>query len=537
MDPLSVGAALVCGLAARYVNLPPLVGFLAAGFVLKAAGVESGELLTQLAEFGVTLLLFSIGLKLDVQGLLRPQVWAVASLHMLIIVVLFGLGLYGLALAGLSLFAALDPFKALLLAFALSFSSTVFAVKVLEEKDEMASLHGTIAIGILITQDLFAVGFLAVAGGKIPTLVGLIAVVALVVFRRLLLAIMLRCGHGELLLLFGVLVAIGGAEAFEAVGVKGDLGALFLGCLLANHAKSKELAKSLLGFKDLFLVGFFLTIGLSGTPTLEIVAAALFLAVLMPLKVVLFLLLLTRFGMRGRSSLLASLSLANYSEFGLICCAITVAAGWLSSDWLLVLAISMSVTFLIASALHTRSGAIFHHLRNVLSAMETGTPLAEEAKLKHQGATVAVFGMGRIGVGAYDQLRARLGESVLGVDSDPEVVAEHVQQTRRVVLGDALDRSFWERLAGVGEIQIALLTMSKHEANLQAARELSTLAQPGLVLGAAARSADEASELRECGVSVVLNFYEDAGGGLAEHLLDDPSCQQVLAGSGIGRVP
>ena len=95
---------------------------------------------------------------------------------------------------------------------------------------------------------------------------------------------MARCGHGELLMLFGILMTVAGYSRFELVGLKGDLGALVFGMLLAAHPKASELADRLLGFKDLFLIGFFLNIGISGSPTLTGFVIAFLLALVMPFK-------------------------------------------------------------------------------------------------------------------------------------------------------------------------------------------------------------------------------------------------------------
>ncbi len=108
MDPVFLAIAFVLGFAARQVGLPPLVGFLAAGFALNGLGFEGGPLLVQFADLGVTLLLFSIGLKLKIETLLKPEVWAGASLHMAATVVVFGLVIFALAAAGVHLFAGLD---------------------------------------------------------------------------------------------------------------------------------------------------------------------------------------------------------------------------------------------------------------------------------------------------------------------------------------------------------------------------------------------------------------------------------------------
>jgi predicted Kef-type K+ transport protein len=128
MDSIAIIVAFALGFAARQVGLPPLVGYLVAGFAIKAGGLEGGALIIEMADVGVLLLLFSIGLKLKLRNLTRPEVWAGASIHMLIIVIVFGMGIFLLATAGLSKFAALNLKLSLLVAFALSFSSTVFAL-------------------------------------------------------------------------------------------------------------------------------------------------------------------------------------------------------------------------------------------------------------------------------------------------------------------------------------------------------------------------------------------------------------------------
>ena len=161
MDPLYILIAFVLGFAVKQIGLPPLIGFLAAGFVLNAMGVENSEVLQTIADYGVLLLLFSIGLKLKFKSLFKPEIWATASIHMAVIIFAFSIGIYLLSLISFSLFTDLDYITSLLIAFALSFSSTVFAVKILEEKGESASPYGRIAIGILVIQDIFAVRIVA----------------------------------------------------------------------------------------------------------------------------------------------------------------------------------------------------------------------------------------------------------------------------------------------------------------------------------------------------------------------------------------
>ena len=198
-----IGPALIFGLMAARIGLPPMAGYLIGGFVLNIFGVSDPVFLTKIGSLGVTLLLFTIGLKLNIRSLLKPYVWAGATLHRLAGVLIFGILIFWISLGGLTLFTGIDVSAAFIIAFALSFSSTVFAVKTLEEKGEMASRHGQVAIGILIMQDIIAVVFLAMSTGEIPSLWALVLFV-LIPLNPALKYLMTRAGHGELLILFGL---------------------------------------------------------------------------------------------------------------------------------------------------------------------------------------------------------------------------------------------------------------------------------------------------------------------------------------------
>jgi len=267
MEGLWIAIAFALGLAVRQVGLPPLVGYLAAGFALNALGHRGGETLEHVAHLGVLLLLFSVGLKVNLRTVLAREVWGSALLHIAVVALAGAAGLYFLMDLGWA--------GAVLLAVALSFSSTVVAAKSLEEKRELRSFHGRVAIGILIVQDLVAVALLAVAGAGSPSPWALL-LLALPLLRRPLTWLLETCGHGELLLLMGVLLAVSvGGFGFELVGMSPELGALVLGTLLAGHGKAHELSKALWGLREVFLVGFFLSIGMAGLPDLPALLFAL----------------------------------------------------------------------------------------------------------------------------------------------------------------------------------------------------------------------------------------------------------------------
>jgi predicted Kef-type K+ transport protein len=287
-DPLWIAIAFAFGLLLKMVGLPPLIGFLVAGFLLHALGAEADEFLYTIADMGITVLLFSIGLKLRPQALARVEVWGVASIHMGLVTLMFAALVVLFTQLGLPLFVDLDLKTSLLIGFVLSFSSTVFAIKILDELGAMGSKHGQVAIGVLVIQDIVAVAFLAISAGKIPSLWA-ISLLLLFLLRPLLYKVLDKTGHGELVVLFGIVLALGGADIFELVGMKGDVGALVFGMLLASHGKANELAKALLSFKDLFLVGFFLSIGMTALPGWEEILVALIFIVFLPVKVAIWL--------------------------------------------------------------------------------------------------------------------------------------------------------------------------------------------------------------------------------------------------------
>jgi predicted Kef-type K+ transport protein len=516
--PVSLGIAFGLGFGARLLGLPAMVGFLVAGFILSALGVQASETIKELADFGVLLLLFTIGLKLKIKTLAQPEVCVGASVHALLMVAIFGALFYGLSIAGISAFADLTLETAALVAFALSFSSTVFAVKILESKGELGSLHGRTAIGILIMQDVFAVLFLTLSTGKVPS-PWAFALLGLFFIRPMLGYILDRVGHGELLPLLGLFSAVAlGATTFKLVGLKPDLGALIVGMLMADHKRAGEIADSLFSFKEIFLVAFFLNIGLAGLPNLEDIGVALFLVLLLPVKVALYFYLDTRFKLRARSGLLASLSLANYSEFGLIVAGIGVTNGWIGTEWLIIIAIALSISFVIASPLNTSSQNLYVRFHDFLLRFQTKERHPLDQPLDPGTARIAIFGMGQVGVGAYDYIREHHGDVVIGIDSDAEKVARHIAEGRNVIHGDATDSDFWERTRSEKEqIEVIMLAMPEHASNMYALEQITHSKYQGYI-AALAEYSDEAESLIEGGAHTAFHVHTEAGTGFAAHV-------------------
>ena len=522
MDPIWLSIAFVFGLGVRAIGLPPLVGYLLAGFALNYFGAEQGEFVSIVSDLGITLLLFTIGLKLKIKNLIKPEIWAGASLHMGITTIIFAGIVFGLSFSGLTFFSSLSWQTSLVIAFALSFSSTVFAVKILEDFGELNSYHGILAIGVLIMQDIFAVIFLVFAAGKIPNIYALGLPIALIILKPILVWLMKKIGHGELLILFGFFVALVlGAEMFKFVGLKADLGALVMGILLSNTKQTNELYKKLISFKDFFLIGFFLSIGLTGMPKIEHLYIAAILAVLINIKVILYFLVFTRFKIRARTAFFATLGLSNYSEFGLIVAAIAVTTGMIGADWLIILALALSISFIVSSPLNTKGHKIFAFFRRRLKFFETRLRLEYDKVFDIGDAEILIFGMGRIGTAVYEQLSKKYGKTVLGIELDDDKVQNHIKNNKNVLHDDATDIEFWDSVKqnhlNNQQVKIVILCMGNFNANLIAIDRLKTIGYKGHIAATGVHD-DQISILKRLGVNSVYNVFTEAGIGFADHI-------------------
>jgi predicted Kef-type K+ transport protein len=506
LEAVWIGFAFSLGLLVRTIGLPPLIGYLVAGFLISASAsdlsmpTEGTEIIQHVAHLGVLLLLFTVGLKLNVRSLGKPEILGSSILHFsLSIILTFPAAFY---------IFDVSWYQALMLAVALAFSSTVLAAKVLEAKRELRAFHGRVAIGILIMQDLLALLVMSLANGTAPSAWALL-VFALPLLRPLLFKIFDASGHEDLLILFGLLLALViGGSGFEAVGLSSELGALVFGAMLAKHPRAEELSKSLWSIKEVFLVGFFLQIGIEGLPDQNAWLFAGVMTLLLPLKALLFFLLLILFKLRSRSAFLTSLSLTNYSEFGLIVASVVLP------EWLIPLALTVAISFVISAPLNRFAHPIYDRICNRLMKFERNIHHPDEQPVSLGGAQVLIMGMGRTGSAAYHYLQPDI--SLIAMDSDPAKVAKLQQQGFNVFYADAEDQVFWQGL-NFGSVQAVILSMNDVEAKVIAARKLRKIGFSGEVVSHSMHD-DEANQIIAAGADETYLTMSEAGVGIAEHV-------------------
>ncbi|MEX0994111.1 MAG: cation:proton antiporter, partial [Balneolaceae bacterium] len=425
MDIIWLGGAFIFGAMVSRFHIPPLVGYLVAGLFLSVYGYEGGDLLHEISHLGVIFLLFTVGLHIRIRNILRTEVIGVGLMHLAISTAIF---VPVCILFGYSLQAAI------IIGITLGFSSTVLAAKNLEMRNEMGAYYGRVAIGILIIQDLVAMGVIAYTGGGIPSPWTLL-LFALPLLRPVLSLLLDSLDKDELVLLLGLVLAVGGATLFEWLNLSGELGALVAGMVLATEKKGENLGKKLWGIKEAFLVGFFLEVGLIGFPTSEGFYFLLVMLLLLPLKMILFYGLFMVFRLRARTGYLAAIPLTAYSEFTLIAGAVAAGNGYIPQSAIVILGLLTAISFVINAPLAIREDKVWKKFEDYFHRWEFDVKHPEKQTISLGKAEFLVIGMGSAGRAAYDRLRKE-GKNVVGMDIDPDRIEANLKEGRRVVYGD-----------------------------------------------------------------------------------------------------
>lgn len=515
MDILWIGMAFIFGMLVSRVKLPPLVGYLAAGMLLSVYGYEAGSALHEVAHLGVLLLLFTVGLHLRLKNIFRIEVLGTGGIHLLFSTAIF----VPVALAfGYSLLASL------IIAVVLGFSSTVLTAKNLERRNELGAFHGRVAIGILILQDIVAIVLLGLTSGTVPSPWSL-ALFGLPFIRPAVIKIVELSNEEELKLLFALMLAIGGGAAFEGVGLSSELGALAAGMLLSGHEVADELSKKLWGLKEAFLVGFFLEVGLAGFPSLQDFYLALAAIAILPLKAVMFFVLMLIFKLRARTSFVATITLTSYSEFTLIAGSVAASAGFIPEGVVVAFALLTAISFGLNAPISIWEEELWERMETFLIRFERDVRHPDQQTISLGSAQFLVVGMGNAGQAAYDRLKKE-EKHVVGMDIDPARIESNLSEGRRVIYGDMQDIELWSSLDLTG-IQSVILAIGSPEAKVNATKYMRSNKFEGSIYALTTQE-EEHKALAKAGASAVCLPITQAGQKLAELSLSDKSGSEEM---------
>ncbi len=452
--------AAVIGFVATRLRQPLIVAFIAVGIAVGPAAlgwVQDAEPLELLAEIGIAVLLFLVGLKLDLH-LIRTTgpVALVTGLGQVAFTSIVG---FGIALA-----LGMDPTAALYVAVALTFSSTIIIVKLLSDKREIEELHGRIALGFLIVQDIVVVLVmiaLSVFGadtgqslsGEIITLLlsatGFL--VAFVVMVKWVLPWILHrvAGSQELLLVFAVAWAVAVAAVSEWLGFSTEVGAFLAGFALASTPFREAIGASLTPLRDFLLLFFFIELGAGldfSTIGGQIPAAILLSAFVLIGNPVIVLVIMGIMGYRKRVGFLAGLTVAQISEFSLIFVALGLQLGHIGDETVGLVTLVGVVTIGLSTYLILYSHPIYDRLEPLLSVFERSEPTKGDDSDEATHPDVIVYGYGRFGRNLAKGLHDA-GQRVLVVDWDPvAATTDQPEDGLDIVFGDAEDPRYAESL-------------------------------------------------------------------------------------------
>ncbi len=542
-----LGAAAVVVPLFHRLKLSPVLGFMLVGMAFGPHGlgaladrwpwlgpfaITSTDHIAPIAELGVVMLLFVIGLEMSFERLklMRRLVFGLGTLQVV---------LSALAIGGACLLLGLPPLAAVIIGLGLAMSSTAVVVQVLAQEKRLTSLPGRAAIAVLLLQDLavvpilFAVDALEASGhagenasllhklvfdiGKAALAVVIVLVVGRLVLRPLFRGVA-RTGSPELFVAACLLVVLGTGLATATAGLSMTLGALIAGLLLAETEYRRQVQVTIEPFKGLLLGVFLVSVGMS--LSLERIIEAPFFVLgaavaLVAMKTAIVVVLGRFFGLPWAAGLRTGLLLGPGGEFSLVVAALAVGGGLIqgeAADYTLVLAALTMAAIPVLSQLGER----------LLRPGEAGrgAAAAEAPPAPEEGAPqrVIIVGFGRVGQTVADMLEVHR-VPYIALDSDPDLVARERRRGRPVYFGDMTHTELLHHL-DLDQARGVVLTLTDREvadALVLAVRK----ERPDLLVVARARDAAHAAHLYAVGATDAVPETIEASLQLAEAVLVD----------------
>jgi Kef-type K+ transport system membrane component KefB len=527
--------ATAVGTLALWLRQPLIMAFIAVGILVGPAGldiVQSSEQVELFAELGVALLLFVVGLRLDPQEI--SAVGSVAIIAGIAQILFTGCLGYLIAIA-----LGLTTVSAFYVGIALTFSSTIIVVKLLSDKREIDALHGRIALGVLIVQDLVvvlvAIALTAFGGNSQPTNLGQATLMMLVkgsvflasaaIVTRYLLPKLLHAlaRSTELLLIFAISWAIALASVGDVLGLSKEVGAFIAGVTIASTHYRAILSARLVSLRDFLLLFFFINLGVNldfshfGSQFLPALIFSLFVLIGKPL---LTMVLVGMMGYRKYTSVIASFSMSQISEFSFILAALGVSLGHIPTEVMGLIALVGLITMGLSTYAIVYSHNLYEWLSPWLFWFDKIVPhpkkrLGDLAEAEIDRVDVILFGLGRYG-GSTIRYLHQYGFTVLGIDFDPELVKFWRKEGMLAFYGDAEDPEFIASLP-LSHAKWVVSTLPGERIGLTLLHALKHRHFQGRI-ALTSHSHREMEILREAGADLVLLPFRDAAKEAADKL-------------------
>ena len=456
---LILALAVAGGAIAKLLRQPVVVSFIVVGILAGPTAfnlVEGADEIRLFAKFGIAILLFLVGLKLDFHMIRSTgKVALIAGLSQVAFTAAVGFGL--------AVLFGFETTTALYIAVALTFSSTIIIIKLIGDKRELDTLYGRIAVGILIVQDILVVAAMVVIvtigtpgeGSVVTDLVvtlassavflGVAAFASRFVLEKVLDWI---AKSPELTLLFGVAWAIVLAAISTLIGLSMEIGAFVAGVSLASTAYRESLGARMVSLRDVMLLFFFIELGASLTfaDALGQLWPAIVLSVFVLVgKPLIVFAIMGWMGYRSITSFRTGVALAQISEFSLILIALGFSLGQVDSAVLSLVTLVAVFTITVSSYFILYTDKLYSMMQGFMHLFERGKAEAVDEESQSLSFDAIVVGSGRFGSEVISGLISS-GSSVLAVDLDPDALARAREIGAETLFGDVGDPDFAKML-------------------------------------------------------------------------------------------
>lgn len=540
---LIISLAATLSLLFRFFKQPAILAYILAGIIIGPFGrleLASLEFLRAMAEFGITFLLFMLGLELRFKDLKSVGKISLATGIAQIIFT----SLIGFFIAGALGFSGIES---LYISIALTFSSTVIIVKLLSDKKDLNSLYGKISVGFLLVQDFFAILILMFLsgfanGGVSPfdfVVVGLKAVslFALVVYLSksfLPKLVDLLARSSETLFLFSIAFALSMSALVSTIGFSIEIGGFLAGLALANSSEHFQIQARTRALRDFFITIFFVILGMSMTfgDIANVATAAIVLSLFVLIgNPLIVMVIMGIMGYRSRTSFLAGLTVAQISEFSLILVFLGNRIGHLTNEIVSLVTVVGIITFTLSTYMILNGNRLYELFKPYLGIFERKSTTEELNVLKDVKDHVVLIGANRTGGSILNALLQQ-GEKVLVIDFNPDVIQKlktlrfHSGQVESL-FGDISDFEIREK-AALDAAKLVISTVSDLEDNIALISQVSAKGQSasggkkGPKIIVVAHDDREEEELYKAGADYVIQPHVLGGKHLA-HLIKTDS--------------
>lgn len=453
--------ASVLAIVFRFFRQPLILAYILTGILVVSSGFatkDNTELLRSMGEFGITLLLFMLGLEMKIADLssIGKSALVVGILQVVITLVA------GFAVAS---FFGFSTVTSIYLALAFAFSSTIIVVKVLSDKHDLNSLYGKITIGILLVQDFFAIVTLILLSGggnianSLGSVIGVLFLKGLAVFggvyllSRFVLPSILHFAarSQETLFLVSLAWALGLAAFVSSplVGFSVEIGGLLAGLSLSSSSEQFQIASRIRSLRDFFIILFFVFLGsqmqFSNFASL-LPYVVLFLWFVLLVKPIVILSIMGAIGYRKRTSFLTSIHLAQVSEFSLIVAFLGHKLGHIDNSVVSLITITGAASFVFSNYFSVHANKIFRLYTPLLSLFEKKVTQKEEREeLGELEDHVVLIGADRMGKNILEVLDEKV-DNLIVVDFNPDIIEKLKEKGIKTLFGDISDIDIQENL-------------------------------------------------------------------------------------------